>query len=75
MKIPQLELAFLKSQREKVGEKGSMMISDSVDKKEQRKYEKQQARKDLSEKRTVMKDEKEKRVIHKLAERSEAQRW
>ena len=59
-KLPVLDLAFLRAQREKVGEKGSMMIVDIVDMKEQGRKEKMLARKELIQSRNESRREREK---------------
>ena len=59
VKLPQLDLLFLKSQREKIGERGSIMIADSIDTVEQNKKEKMIARKELEKKRSERRKEKE----------------
>ena len=59
VKLPKLDLLFLKAQREKVGEKGSMMIGDSIDMIEQVRKEKQIARQEVGERRAEKRKEKE----------------
>ena len=61
VKLPVLELSFLRAQREKEGEKGRMMIADAIDMKEQERKEKQLARKELVQRRKKSKKEKEER--------------
>ena len=73
-KIPVLELRFLLAQREKLGEKGSMKISVRVDMIEQKKKNKQQARRELDIARLENKNEKEGEVNQELDERRELER-
>jgi hypothetical protein len=58
-KLPVLDLAFLKAQREKEGEKGRMMITSTVDMKEQERQEKMLARKQLIQSRSKNRKDKE----------------
>ena len=71
LKLPVLELLFLKTQREKTGDKGAMKISDTVDREEQKKHEKTVKRREVCEKRIIMKQEKEKRLKLDLEERDQ----
>ena len=68
VKLPKLDLLFLKAQRDKVGEKGSMMIGDTVDKVEQRRKERQIARQEVEERRVEKRKEKEAEQIQAEAE-------
>ena len=58
--MPILELKFLHAQRQKSSEKGAVMISETVDRKEQEKKEKRQSRVDLEQERKHKKEEKKK---------------
>ena len=68
-KIPLLELRFILAQRDKIGEKGAMMMATSVDMKEQKKKEKQDSRKGLEITRVESKKEKEKEEQQELETR------
>ena len=57
-KIPVLELRFILAQREKKGEKGAMMIATTVDMKEQKKRNAQEARQEVEKRRKECRDEK-----------------
>ena len=74
VKIPVLELLFMKMQQDKVGEKGAMRISDLVDSKEQKRYEKKEARKTQREDVLPAKrEEKRQRVEEELKAREIAE--
>ena len=68
-KLPPLELKFLYFQREKSGEKGDVMISNTVDKEEQAKKEKKQRKVELDKKRTEDKEEKAQKEKQDLGNR------
>ena len=57
--MPLPELKFLHAQRQKSSEKGAVMISETVDRKEQEKKEKRQSRVDLEQERKDKKRRKE----------------
>ena len=58
--MPLLELKFLHAQRQKTCEKGAVMISDTMDRKEQEKKEKRQGRTNLEQESRVRTEEKKK---------------
>ena len=60
LKLPLLELKFLQAQRQKTCEKGAVMISDTMDRKEQEKKEKRQGRTNLEQESRVRTEEKKK---------------
>ena len=57
-KLPLLELGFILSQRNKVGEKGGMQISGQPDRKDCARQENQIAKKELKEERAEKKEAK-----------------
>ena len=70
IKLPVLELLFLKKQQDKVGEKGTMRMSDVVDQKEQKLYEKKESRKIQREEILPAKrDQKKQKVEEELEAR------
>ena len=70
LKLPLLELKFLETERLKIGEQGSMMISGIVDMVEQVKQVKKLSRKEQVESRVDEKTAKEQRESQELNERS-----
>lgn len=68
-RIPLLELRFIIAQKEKMGEKGAMMMATTVDMKEQKKKEKQESMKGLKMKRVESKKDKEKKEQQELETR------
>ena len=63
VKLPVLELLFMKTQQDKVGAKGAMRLSDVVDSKEQKRYDKKEARKTEREEVLPAKREKKKTKV------------
>ena len=70
VKLPLLELKFLDTQRQKIGEQGSMMISGTKDMVEQVKQVKKLSRKEQVQSRVDEKTAKEQRESQELDERS-----